>query len=288
MNIVASTNGASLYAVKLRFLFTQIGDQVCATGLPEIIYQKTGKKSVITDERIWAFKHNPYVIFMSEEESQGLPEKLIAPDSRDGNQQKSYIEQRNTFQMYSQSEYMALNFNMPDVHLRHPKLYVNEENDIIPNKIIVHTTGSDRTRLNENPIRYSSGEDAERVMSDIVIHTILKNYKNFDIIQIGGETDKPLGGHSTNLCGKLDYWEVAEQISTASRFIGVNSGPMHIANCYPRVDKRIVLMEFPKQTLIRFQPGDVRNWLFSWIDTTNTYFNKTLEDVGTTYSYTKI
>jgi hypothetical protein len=165
---------------------------------------------------------------------------------------------------------------------------VHEDRDIIPNKIVVHTTGSDRTLLNEDAIRHGSGEDEVRVMSDMIMHTILQNYKNFEIIQVGGKDDKPLGGNSVNLCGKLDYWEVADQISNAARFIGVNSGPMHIANCYPRVDKRVVLMEFPRKTLMELQPGDIRNWLFSWIDPANTYFNKTLEDVGTTFSYTKI
>jgi hypothetical protein len=61
-----------------------------------------------------------------------------------------------------------------------------------------------------------------------------------------------------------------------------------MANCFPRVDKRIVLMEFPRQTLMNFRPGDARNWLFSWIDPTNTFFNKWDQDVAYTYSHTKI
>jgi hypothetical protein len=116
-------------------------------------------------------------------------------------------------------------------------------------------------------------------MSDEVLESINKNYSNYEIIQVGGDNDKPLGGNSTNLCGKLDYWEVAKLIAGSAKFIGVNSGPMHIANCYPRVEKRIVLQEFPINTLLSFRPGDVRNWLFSWIDPTCTFFNKFEHDV---------
>jgi len=57
---------------------------------------------------------------------------------------------------------------------------------------------------------------------------------------------------------------------------------------YLRVDKRTVLMEFPKQTLLNFRPGDLRNWLFSWIDPTNTFINRYEQDIAYTFAYTKI
>ena len=37
-----------------------------------------------------------------------------------------------------------------------------------------------------------------------------------------------------------------------------------------------------------FRPGDIRNWLLSWIDPTCTFFNKFEHDVGYTYSHKKI
>ena len=274
--------------IHLKFIFNQIGDQVCATGLPENIYKKTGTKSVITDPSIWAFKHNPYVVFMTEEEAKDLPVGMVMPDTRQAEHRQKYIDTFNTSHVYGQLEFMATLFGIPGVSLRHPKLYVHDDSEIIPHKIVVHTTGSDRTRLNEVNIRTNAGEDEIRVMTDETIDTILKNYKNFKIVQVGGKDDKPLGGNTIDLRGKIDLWEVAKEISEASRFIGVNSGLMHIANCYPRVDKRIVLNEFPKQSLLTWYPGDMRNFLFSWADTTNMYFNRTLEDIGVTYSYTKI
>lgn len=272
---------------KLNFLFRHIGDQVCTTAMPENIYNVTGKKCVITDKKIWAFKHNPYVLFMEEEDAKGLPEITLMPDCRIPEQAKNFHDKMQTIIAGSQSEYMCVNIGFNEVRLRHPRLYIHENEKIVPNKIVVHTTGSDRTRDNEPAIRTSSGEDAVRVMSDEVIDSILKNYSDFQIIQVGGKTDKPLGGNSIDMRGR-DLMEDAKEIASCARFIGVNSGMMHIANCYPRVDKRIVLMEFPKQTLMTFKPSDIRNWLFSWLDISHTFFNKFNHDIGLTYSHTKI
>lgn len=273
---------------KLHFNFKHIGDQVCTTAIPENVYNITGQKCIITDDNIWAFKHNPYVVFMTEEEAKDYPIISLIPDCRIPQQAEKYHEMMHNLSTNGQTEYMCVNMGFNDVRLRHPRLYLYEDAETIPNKIVVHTTGSDRTRDKEPAIRTNSGEDEVRVMSDEICSAILQNYRNYTIIQVGGDGDKPLGGHSINLCGKLDYWEVAKHISESARFIGVNSGPMHIANCYPRVEKRIVLMEFPRKTLMTFRPGDIRNWLFSWIDPTGTFFNKTDIDIGYTYSYTKI
>jgi len=273
---------------RLHFNFKHIGDQISTTAIPENVYNITNKKCIITDKTIWAFKHNPYVVFMSDDEAKDYPVISLNPDCRIPNQAEAYYKMMNSFVSNGQTEYMCVNMGFNDVRLRHPRLYIHEDSQTKPNKIIVHTTGSDRTRDNEPAIRTNSGEDDVRVMSDEICEAILNNYKNYEIVQVGGPDDKPLGGHSINLCGKLDYWEVAKEISESARFIGVNSGPMHIANCYPRVEKRIVLMEFPRKTLMTFKPGDIRNWLFSWIDPTGTFFNKTNIDIGYTYSYTKI
>jgi len=280
------SNNPSL--VHLKFIFHQIGDQVCCTGLPEIIFKRTGTKSVITESSFWAFKHNPYVVFMTEEEAKDLPIIEVHPDTRFQEDCKKYVDTFNTTLIYSQNEFMASTVGIPGTPLRHPRLYLHEDSEIIPDKIVVHTTGSNRERLGEINIRTGLGEDHERVMTDDVISAILNNYKNFKIVQVGAPEDKPLGGNSIDMRGKIDLLGVAKEISEASRFIGVNSGLMHIANCYPRVDKRIVLLEFPKDSLLKWIPGDLRNFLFSWTDIGHTYFNRTVDDIGTTFSYTKI
>lgn len=272
----------------LIFNFFHIGDQICTTAIPENIYNVTGNKCAITDSRIWAFQHNPYVEFLSEIAAKSLPKISLIPDSRIKQQAEHYVSMMHCDITNSQTEFICVNLNFNDIKLRHPRLYIHENSKIIPNKVVVHTTGSDRTRDGEIAIRTNLGEDSIRVMSDAVIDSILENYNDYTIIQIGGESDKPIDGHSINLCGKLDYWEVAKEISESAIFIGVNSGPMHIANCYPRVTKKIILQEFPVETLLTYRPGDSRNLLFSWIDPSNIYFNKFDTDVTFTFSHKKI
>jgi len=273
---------------KLHHNFHHIGDQVCTTGIPENLFLATGEKSVITNPKIWAFKHNPYVEFKTDEEAKDLVTINLIPDCRVPQQAQLYIDKKQSPVSNGQLEYMCLNFGLEQVKLRHPRLYIYEDERIVPDKIVVHTSGSDRTRDGEPAIRHQSGEDSERYMSDEVIAAILDNYRDYRIVQVGAATDKPLGGNSIDQRGQYDYWGTAKEIASSAKFIGVNSGPMHIANCYPRVEKRIVLMEFAAKTLETYRPGDVRNWLFSWIDPTNTYFNKFDYDLGLTYSYKKI
>jgi len=273
---------------KLHFNFYHIGDQVCTTALPENIFKFTGERVVIADPKIWAFKHNPYATFMTEEEAKDITTIDIVPDARIQQHVELYYKTMQTTTMHSQTEFMCRSFNLTNVTLRHPRLYIYEDEKIQPNKIVVHTSGSDRTRDGEPAIRTSLGEDAERIMSAEVMATILKNYSDYQIIQVGGKDDIPLGGHSIDRRGQYDYWQTAKEIATSAKFIGVNSGPMHIANCYPRVEKRIVLMEYPQSTLIQYQPGDIRNMLFSWLDPANTHFNKFDRDVGATFSYRNI
>lgn len=271
----------------LKFNFFHIGDQISTTAIPENVFNVTGKRSVISDDRIWAFKHNPYVEFMDAEQASQYPEISLIPDCRIPEMVKSYQKMMLAPISNSQTEYMCVNMGFNDIRLRHPRLYVYEDVNPEPGRVVVHTTGSDRRRDAEPAIRYDSGEDEVRVMSDAVIDSIRKNYQGWQILQVGAADDKPLG-FGQDLRGQLDYWQVAELIAGSARFIGVNSGPMHIANCYPRVDKRIVLMEFPVTTLMTYRPGDVRNWLFSWVDPAATYFNRFGQDAGLTYSHTKI
>lgn len=274
---------------KLKFNFFEIGDQVGTTAIPENIFNVTGEKCVIDDDRIWAFKYNPYVEFMSPNDTKDMEFINLWPDARVQAQAQKYADTMRCPIAGSQTEYMMVNLGVNHSKLRHPRLYIHEEEKIIPNKIVVHTTGSDRTQRGEPiPFRSQLGEDGVRMMSDEVIESILKNYADYEIIQIGGKEDKPLDGHSKNLCGQLDYWEVAKEIASSAIFIGINSGAMHIANCYPKVMKKIVLQEFPIESILTWRPGDVRNFLFSWVDLNNTYYNKFDFDVGISYSHKKI
>lgn len=272
---------------RLQLNFRHIGDQIACTAIPENLYNISGARSVITQDWAWAFDHNPYVDHMTEDEAWDLPVISLIPDCRVPEQAQAYYDMMKNVAANGQTEYMCVNMGFNDVRLRHPRLYIYEDLPTEPNKVVVHTQGSDRTRDSEPAIRTSSGEDAERIMTAAVLESIRKNYQGWNIVQVGAADDVPLGV-GRDLRGKTDLWGTAREIATAARFIGVNSGPMHMANCYPRVDKRIVLMEFPKHTLMNFRPGDARNWLFSWIDPTNVFFNRFDTDLAWTYSHAKI
>jgi hypothetical protein len=273
---------------KLKFYFKHIGDQICTTALPENIFHATGEKCVITDPAIWAFKHNPYVIHLEETQCPtNLPEIHVVPDNRIAEHREHYSKTTGFATSAGQTEFMCINLNILDPVLRHPRLYFCEDSRTEPDKIVVSTSGSDRTRDNEPAIRFNFGEDSVRVMSDDIIDAIEHNYRDYRIFQVGSLADKPLKGKFTDLRG-IDYWDAIKEISTASRFIGVDSGPRHMANCFPRIDKRIVLVQFPKETLLKSRPGDVNHWLFSWLDMTNTFFNRYEQDIAYTYSYKKI
>ena len=152
---------------RLMFPFFHIGDQIATRPIPENYFNSTGERVVISDKRIWAFKYNPYVVVLDELEAEQYPVLDLMPDCRLQEQARNYAELTNSITASSQAEYMCLNLGFKDVTLRHPRLYCYEDSRIVPDKVVVHTTGSDRTtRADEPPIRTARGEDALRVMSD--------------------------------------------------------------------------------------------------------------------------
>jgi hypothetical protein len=281
-------------ATQLRLGYLALGDQVSVTSIPEAYLAQTGERLFYFDSRIWVFRHNPYIDFREPNPDDVMCRPL--PDTYFKSQIEVYRDRQNASVFGSQTEYMLNALGLADGAYRHPRLYIHEDAVILPHKIVVHTTGSNRAVAGEPAIRHGLGEDEVRVMSDEVIEAIKRNYRDWMIVQVGGATDKPVEGRNViDLRGKLDVWETAGEIASASRFIGVNSGPMHIANCYPRVSKRIVLMEFSRNYLsahegmqFAMRPGDIRNRLTCWLDPSNAYFNRFERDYGASFSYLKI
>ena len=88
----------------------------------------------------------------------------------------------------------------------------------------------------------------------------------------------------------MDLWEVVELTSKAAIFIGVDSGPYHIAQAYPRINRKLIITEeqfktdWPRDSYILDPKRDVTYW-YDW-DTM--FFNEFGIDVGITTSYLKI
>ena len=88
---------------KLQFYFFGIGDQIAATSIPENYFYETGNKIIIDDNRIWAFKYNPYVVFLDTLQTV-YPIFQVIPDCRSPEQAMSYIKNINSPQSCSQAE----------------------------------------------------------------------------------------------------------------------------------------------------------------------------------------
>lgn len=232
-----------------------IGDKIQFTHIPENIFKSTGKK-IFDISNSWVFDNNPYVErnILSETVDLTIDLWLFSQQMpRDGF--KSHADR--FFQCFNK----LYNFNIEPM-LRHPRLYLYENEEIRPDRVIVHTTGkSEIMPLNEK-----------------VIQAIQNNYKNYEIIQIGGYEDKPTP--FKKMLG-LNFFDTAKLIATSSIFIGVNSGMMNIANCYPRVNKKILI----PRNLDIFCPMSNDN---VWFDHGTTFFNYTEQDYGATFSYLKI
>ena len=252
----------------------KIGDGLVYSSCPENFY-KSGKGKVMDTENVWFFDHNPFI------------ERSPAQCSQKINMQQ--FADHTTFFPYGRSglpcflsiqDRFNTKFGVNTV-VRHPRLYKYEDAEIIPNKLVVHTTG-DR---NEPIALY---EDCGAVMHEEVMDVIQKNYQNYDIIQVGGEDDNPFNRGCKDHRGQT-MWEMAEEISNASIFIGVNSGPMNVALCYPRVNIRCYEPQFPQTYLENmFVPMDAKFPHNQWFDYGIKIFNRYDIDLGATYSYKKI
>lgn len=228
-----------------------LGDKIQFAALPEIFFYNLGEK-VIDYSNCWVYDYNPYVV-------------------RGKFDYDKIIDLWNLSHFYKVGEYLSTSerffknteFSNFKINIRHPRLYKFEDLKIIPNRITIHTAGK------------SEGG----TISDETMDQIAKIYSNFEIIQIGGASDKP-----TPFINKLGLgiWETVQLIASSSIFIGVNSGMMNIANCYPRVNRKIILN---RNDFDIFFPLNKNT---GWLDFNIQYFNQSKNDIGSTYSYLKI
>jgi len=226
-----------------------IGDKLQFGAVPENYYRNFGKK-VVDLSNCWVFDHNPYVTReLKREEVTGYI--------------NLWMVQFPPEDFLSYGERQTIKFGWPKCYLRHPRLYKFEDVDIEPKTVVVHTNGK------------SEGG----VMSDRMIDQIVKNYKGYKIFQIGGPNDRPTPFEQAR---GLSMWDSAELIASSQIFIGVNSSMMNIANCYPRVHRKVVIH---RPDVSQYYPV---SRMSSWIDYNWTYIADEEDDVGVCYSYKKV
>ena len=229
-----------------------IGDHVYHTYFPEIYFKNVGRKVVDLNNK-WCYDYNPYV-----ERNQRVDIALCPWCIND---RIKHIENAHSI---SEFIFGPLGFK---IELRHPRLYRFENSKKIANSICVHT----------------DGKSMNTHMSDEIIETIQKKYDGWEIFQIKKKNDR-----STPFIDKkgLSMWDTAELISKCSMFIGMNSGMLHIANCYPSVWKKVILDEINYTEIEHWNP--LNKPKSYWLDSTNTYFNTSDHDIGMTYSYKEL
>ena len=233
------------------------GDAIQFACIPENYYRNTGKKLIdVSNSFVW--DHNPFIIRGEK------PDETIdlwrhdfphSPDECDP--------------FLSKSERWCAGLNLK-MFLRHPRLYVHE--DIVPSFnppiVTVHCTGKSRGSL-----------------SDAIIEAIRQKYEKWTIVQVGGRGDKPTP--FVDLRG-ASFLEGAELVANSQVFIGLDSVMYHVARCYPRVRRKVIIQDshFDKEQLQKFHP--FRGGFDDWIDFDTEYFNEFDYDIGITNALHKI
>lgn len=241
-----------------------LGDALQYSSLPENYYFATGTR-LVDVSRPWFFDHNPYV------DRESRPEKIIEMWNFSPTQYE-WPKPRPEFrsQVYlSNAEIWASLLDVPVV-LNKPRLYRFEGFPFADRKkIIVHANG------------VSHGE-----MPVHVVNHIVEKYKGIgELFQVGTGRLIPGIPHIET----TTFWDLARVISEARIFIGVDSGPGWIANCYPEVwVKKLRLKPNPPDEMRDWIPLEIRNIHSHWDDRSHQVFNSTLRDIGFSYSYRRL
>jgi hypothetical protein len=230
-----------------------IGDQIMFSSFPENFYKNTGEK-IIDLTNSWVFDYNPYILRGED------PDFILSHLHR----QMEIINKGERKDWKSDAEEICSNFGLEKTFLRSPRLYKYEESETQKDLVVVHTTGK------------TVGSMPEKIIKQIEL-----NYSSYRVIQIGSSLDK-----QTNFEKMLDLnkWDTAKIISEASIYIGVNSGFYHVANCYPKVRKKIICEYQDENFLLKFEPKK-QSLSTEWYDFNIEIFNSYEYDIGSTRSF---
>lgn len=232
-----------------------IGDAIQFSSLPENYYNETGYKLVDVGSH-WVFDHNPFVV---RNEPTNHVENLWDVSCQNNYTEKHFLP--------SVSERTCCFFGIKNTKLRHPRLYVHEDEKLVPNQIVCHFDGKCKGKCPE-----------------FIVEQVKKNYEGFNLIQIGGVNDRRFDGFEYKL--GLNIFDTAKLIAQSPVFIGVNSSMMNLACCYPRTNKRVILTG--RNDLADMQPMDIKDGDSHWLDWQLNLFNDTENDIGVTFSYKKL
>jgi hypothetical protein len=243
-----------------------LGDKLQFSSLPENYFRAHGKK-LIDVSKPWLFDHNPFVI--RGEEPSKVRELWNFPQIEPWANPRLFPTDPAVYT--SNAEVTAARFGVKTI-LNRPRLYRFEEYPFESRcLILLHTHGK------------SNG-----TMPDHVIDHVIKKYKPTGMLfHIGFPTDPDIGIPKIET---PDFWALAEVISRAKMFIGVDSGPSWIAACYPDVVAKKVRLRMPdgQKELADWVPLEINSYHAHWDDRNFLICNPTEDDVGFTSSYKRL
>jgi hypothetical protein len=243
-----------------------IGDAIQYSSLPENYFNSTGKK-LVDISKPWFFDFNPYV-----ERGRLLPSNMVR-EMWNFPMQYQWPRVRvggTKAQVYmSNAEIWAGAFGVK-VTLNRPRLYRFEE----------------MAYENRQTILFQTQGRSHGIMPDNVIEHVLCKYRGTgNLIHIGPGWSEAWG--IPHLETK-EMWDLAQAISQARIFIGLDSGPAWIAACYPDVVVKKLRTRPRGDILETWVPLEIDNLHSHWDDRCAQIFNCSEHDIAFTSSYRKI
>jgi heptosyltransferase-3 len=145
---------------------------------------------------------------------------LRKPEDRSGITSRNYYQFGSLTEIYSQIAQRSLDDMQP--RLRVPDVAVARVNGLsLPNRFVTFHARSEQTVRDWVDERWFTL--AEKIFTEL----------NIPLVEVGLVTcmpSKPNPSPSIDLCGQLSLLETAEVIRRSELFIGIDSGPAHLAN----------------------------------------------------------
>lgn len=243
-----------------------LGDALQFSSVPENYYQETGQK-LLDVNRPWFFDRNPYVI-----REPHAVEKVVQMWNFSPQQWPWPVPNRKHGVYLSQAEIFASVLGVKNCMLNRPRLYRFEEFPFEErHAIVLHIDGK-----------------SHGMMPKHVVDHVLKKYgPSGNLVQVGTNLQN-VGIPDIGWVQTRTYWDLAEVISKARMFIGVDSGPAWIASCYPDVVVKKLRTKPSHDVLRNWVPLACDNIHSHWDDRCQQIFNTSEHDIGFTSSYRKI
>lgn len=247
-----------------------IGDALIYSSLPENYYLNIGVE-LIDWQKHYIFDYNPFVLRDVKIEKGDTLKMLDIRGVIDPCVNRMSPEEKN-FLSFQEIFGRILGLK---IYRRGPRLYYLE-NAIQKKRICIHTIGISQQHQIKN------GQIPKKI-----IDFVIDNYKgDYEVLQIGSKNDPLFDGLKD--ARSDNFWFTVSLIAQSECFIGMSSGPLHIANAYDNVKKKVIIFN-NEQELQKWRPCSWCNVPGSeWIDFGLDYYNIFDYDIGATKSYRRL